>query len=96
MCPAPIHLLLGSEKEPALPPEGAPRGSGSTSGEDACREKGVVERPRLGSWVVLEAEKQLVSKAGGLVCTGGIVRSICASINTRINIRTVLLGWCCS
>lgn len=27
--------------------------------------------------MVLEAEKQLVSKAAGLVCTGRIVRAIC-------------------
>lgn len=53
-------------------------------------------RPRLGSWVVLEAGKQLVSKAGGLVCTRGILPEICVSINTGINTRKVLLGWWCS
>lgn len=55
--------------------EGLGRG---TWGKDACREKwGGGKRACLGSWVVLEAEKQLVSKAAGLVCTGRIVPAIC-------------------
>lgn len=50
-----------------------------TWGKDACREKWGwgKKRPCLGSWVVLEAEKQLVSKAAGLVCAGRIVPAIC-------------------
>lgn len=39
-CPAPIHLLLGSEKESALPPEGAPCGSGSTLGQGRLQREG--------------------------------------------------------
>jgi hypothetical protein len=38
--------------------------------------------------VVLEAEKQLISKAAGLVCTGGIVPVIYVSTNTK----KVLMG----
>lgn len=55
-------------------------------GKDAYREKW-----GKGSWVVLDAEKQLVSKAAGLVCTGGILRVICVPINTR----KVPVGWWC-
>lgn len=35
------------------------------------------KRHHLGPWVVREAEKQLVSKAAGLVCTGGFVSVLC-------------------
>lgn len=80
--PAPIHLLLGVRAGTCTATRrGGLRVWGSLEQGHLQREVG--DRPCLGSWVVLEAEKQLVSKAAGLVCTGGIVHVICVSINTR-------------
>lgn len=55
-----------------------------------CLQREVRERDLLGSWMVWEADKQLVSKAAGLVCTGGIVHKICVFMNTR---KVLLVGW---
>lgn len=82
MYPAPIHLLLRVGVGTCT----ATRRGGSRvwgSLEQGHLQREVGDRPYLGSWVVLEAEKQLVSEAAGLVCTGGTVHVICVSINTR-------------
>lgn len=82
MYPVPIHLLLGVRAGTCT----ATRRNGLRvwgSLEQGHQVRKVGDRPCLGSWVVLEAEKQLVSKAAGLVCTGGVVRVIRVSINTR-------------
>lgn len=85
MHPGPIHLLLGWEHRRQ---KGCLEGLG-VPGARIPTERSGGKRPHLGSWVVLETEKQLVSKAAGLVCTGGIVHASVCLVNTA----KVLVGW---